>query len=131
MFGRFSSLGLRGVRNNSRYYNSNVHRRISRFQFIYNFVECFSRVKSIPWCGSWFLVRRHIMNIVNLLSMSIFCMSMSSFSNLSVVKEHFLQMNFSESISFDFQTNNESVRVQVAYLNRVSARILDATEASS
>ena len=61
-------------------------------------------------------------------TMWIFLVWVFSFSNLSVVKEHFLQMNFSAPISFDFQTNNESVRVQVAYfwiLRRVSARIHD------
>ena len=40
---------LWGFYNNSWYYNSNIHRRIFRLQFIYNFVECstFQRAKSI------------------------------------------------------------------------------------
>ena len=116
MFGRLflSPFSFRGFCNNSRYYNSYIHRRISRLQFIYNFVNCFSRVKSIPWCGSWFLVRRftHIMNNANL-----FCMSIQFFQSLAVVKEQFLQTNFSSSISVDFQTNNESVRVQFIYFH--------------
>ena len=39
-----------------------------------------------------------------------------NFSNFSVVKEHFLQTNFPASINVDFQTNNESGRVQFIYL---------------
>ena len=75
MFGRLflSPFSLRGFGNDSRYYNSDINRRISRLQFIYDSVECFCRVKSIPGCGSWLVVRRfrHIMNNVNLFSMSI------------------------------------------------------------
>ena len=46
----------------------------------------------------------------------IFLVWLFSFSYFSVVKEHFLQINFSESISSDFQTNNENGRVQFPYL---------------
>ena len=55
----------------------------------------------------------------------IFLVWVFSFSNFSVVKEHFLQTNFSASISSDFQTNNESGRVQVVYLNTEVAGIHD------
>ena len=117
MFGRLflSSFSLQRFCNNNRYYNSDINRRIFRLQFIYNFVECFSRVKSIPWCGFWFLVRRfpHITNNVNL-----FCVSIQLFHfSGSKKKEHFLQTNFSASIFSDFQMTNGSVRVHFLHLN--------------
>ena len=62
------------------------------------------RVKSILWGGSLLYVSRirHILNNVNLSSMNI-----QLFQSLgTVVKEHFLHMDFSLSISFDFQTKN-------------------------
>ena len=73
MFGRLflSPFGHRGFRNNGGYYNSDINGRISRLQFVYNFVEGFPRVKSGLWCSSRFLVGRHIMKNVNLFSMSI------------------------------------------------------------
>ena len=107
------SFSLRRFCNDSGYYNSNIHRRIFRLQFIYNFVECFFRVKSIQWCGSWLFDRRitHIMNNVNLFSVSIELLQFLGSKGTLLANE------FSLSISFDLQTTNESRCVHFLCLN--------------
>ena len=68
-----SPFSLGRFRNNSWYYNSDIHRWISRLYLIYNFVEGFFRVKSILWGESLLFDSRieHIMNTVISFSMSI------------------------------------------------------------
>ena len=65
------AFSLRRFCHNSWYHNSDIHRRIIRLHLIYNFVECFFRVKSILWDGSLLLVSRvrHIMDNVNFFGM--------------------------------------------------------------